>query len=1403
MKRIICLTICVFLVFSVCVYTPAFAEQPTDITVADFSKKSVAEGCGFPISDVYKKSGDFTMRWGYDDIKKDIQCDIPGFVSLSDGYLEMYIYSSAETDMPFALSLIADNPQTEVMDMYTSNASVSWKGWKKTAFKLGGSSSGFKSVGTPLEYSAITSVKISSLSDSDGTCLYFDKLIFKTQKSEDSEVVSTTKSPVKKLMLADYTDQSLVSSLGFEYSLEHSKDNEGALKYAAPNLSKKIVVQCTSDWSDYDTINIEAYSENKNNNYITMYIDQDDPAKSGGDYYSSKITCKWEGSWKNIQYEYNPEKNTSLELAIVRSPLGWDNVKGFSFDPTYGGNTVASDTVLYIKRIYLTKERTAYADNYSSDSDYIPPYHTYAIEHDIASMIKEKYEGRKSHPRIACTQEQLDRNIELIKSGKNTFLLNTYKDVLNLADIALKTPDSEYGTPDGLRLVKTEREMIRPLTVAYLVSGDKRYLERCVHAMEVAASWPDWNSARHFLCTAEMAYSFALAYDLLYYDLTESEKRMIRNAIVTHALEPAMHSWRGYIAPASLANNWQEVCGGGIGMAALAIADEPGYEGYCTEMVSQTLTTMPRGLELYAPEGMFREGNAYWQYASRFFFSYDKALYTSCGTDFGASQSAGLSNTAYTQIASSGPDGVFNYSDGGIAAERSRIAQMFWMAKLYDDKNIGTYAATGLTSGTYLDILMYDESVVSDEDWRSVMGLDYHFRGQHDDLVYIRSSWWSDEGTWLALKGGSNLASHGDLDMGQFVLDMQDTRWFVDLGSGYYEAEGYWGVGFHGTRWRHYRKRAEAHNTIVLDPDEWEDQVESGNGVITDFKTSKTGAYGFLDMSEGYDEADKVIRGFAVTNNRSDVVIQDSITTRKPTEVYQFYTTQKNIEIDKDNPRVAYLSSVDGKMIKAEITSPADAEWGTMGAVPLPTSPDPAENHLRGYSGDGFSKMFVHLKDAENPVISVYISNVFSEEDKNETHEYIPFERWDEYLDENIPTVNSISIGGIPLESFSPNSTEYSVSIGRVEDVSAEADGNITVTCTQADKVGDVALIKATDNLTGKSTVYSVAFKGAYVEINADMYQKYKIVGAAASDEPEANNIAPNTYDGDYNTRWSAENEASIVWELSDVSELDRILLSFWKGDERYTSFGISVSADGSTWEKVYDGKSSGATTSLESFDFGKTVNAKYIRYEGRGASTSTWNSILEAAFPVPMTEFADISDHWAKEDINDMRLLGLVEGVSKTEFAPDSTLTVAQFIKMIMSVGGFETSEYKGEFKDVSQSDWFAPYIQTAYDKEIIPEEMIIDGCINPNVDITREQMCAISVKWYTRYIKDYKVASTVRFADSDDISSYAKDYVGKALTMHVMRGTDSDHFSPKGASTRAQAAVVLKRLYLLQKQS
>ena len=110
-------------------------------------------------------------------------------------------------------------------------------------------------------------------------------------------------------------------------------------------------------------------------------------------------------------------------------------------------------------------------------------------------------------------------------------------------------------------------------------------------------------------------------------------------------------------------------------------------------------------------------------------------------------------------------------------------------------------------------------------------------------------------------------------------------------------------------------------------------------------------------------------------------------------------------------------------------------------------------------------------------------------------------------------------------------------------------------------------------------------------------------------------NLPANTVDNNLTTRWSANGDGQwIRYDLGSTRTVAYVRVAVYNGNSRQNRFDLQVSSDDVNWTNVRTGVlSSGTTTNEEMYDFGD-VPARYVRYLGHSATTSTFNSVTEVS---------------------------------------------------------------------------------------------------------------------------------------------------------------------------------------------
>jgi hypothetical protein len=453
-----------------------------------------------------------------------------------------------------------------------------------------------------------------------------------------------------------------------------------------------------------------------------------------------------------------------------------------------------------------------------------------------------------------------------------------------------------------------------------------------------------------------MTHAFAIAYDWLHDVWTPEQRATLQQAMVEKGLKPALKLYRARSGWTRSRHNWNQVCNGGIGMGALALAEaEPQLAG---EVLHGALESIQLAMAEFAPDGAWKEGPGYWNYATFYNVLFLGGLQTALGTDFGLSQLPAFDQTGLFPIYLTGPLGrTFNYADGGDHAPAP--PQMFWLARQFKQPVLSWYEYRAAAPSA-LDLLWFGPPGAGPK--AAGLPLDKHFRGV--EIAMLRSEWENPQALFVGFKAGDNKANHSHLDLGSFVFDAGGVRWAADLGGDDYNLPAYFG----NRRWTYYRLRAEGHNTLVINPSEAPDQNPAARAQITRFESKPERAFALADLTPAYAKlARRVWRGIALLN-RDKLLVQDEIEADKPVELWWFMHTPASVKIESDG-RTASLRQA-RVQLRAEILSPAHAKFQLMDAQPLPSSPHPegqAKNdrvrklaiHLTGISGSRLAVLLV------------------------------------------------------------------------------------------------------------------------------------------------------------------------------------------------------------------------------------------------------------------------------------------------------------------------------------------------------------------------------------------------------------------------------------------------------------
>ncbi len=813
------------------------------------------------------------------------------------------------------------------------------------------------------------------------------------------------------------------------------------------------------------------------------------------------------------------------------------------------------------------------------------------------------------HPRILATKEDFEIIKERIESDEFVSLLYLKQKeyAANLMTQPLATLDSHRG--DKLRFAREVVDRMVLLGMLYHITGNPDYVEYAQSQIEIAMK-DSVNWVNDVLQTAEMTAAMAIAYDWFYDALEPSVKEDVKNYLMSKMGKISVNYYPTVQGFARQINNWNGVCNGSYGLAAIALLDEePEFAG---SILSGAANAIALSIDELGPDGGFPEGPGYWAYQIQYIAYFLSACESALKTDFGLAELEGLKRTAFYTMHMHGPTyTAFNYADSGEGKPQTQY--FYWFAKKYGYHGLMNYANAINPAGTDFSswefkstdsfiMLWYQPTEKSPYEGVPEGGV-YHGKVP---VASLRTRWDDPNATYVGFKGGYNQVSHGNLDIGSFVLDALGQRWVSDFGSeSDYNLEGYW--DYAAGRWNFYSQRAEGHNTIVINPSKSADQNPYAHAEISEFQSENGNGYGIVDMKTAYQEhANSAMRGIALCGD--SVLVKDEIALKDSSEVLWGINTKADISLS-DDKKTAILSLFDKRM-QVSIIEPSNATFEVLPAESLSVKPIAGAKTF-----PNFSRLVTRGIYSGDVNITVQFTAFTDGESMPETFSSVsPLSEWKNgkfYISNGI--AQTVKLNGVLMEDFSPSKLGYTIALEESETVpviSAEHDRiNSSITIEQAESIGDVAKIIAVskDPRIGKM-IYTFRFEEKKSFGKPKHRSEIKVVDATAStDQPKL------SVDGRLDTCWACEGEQWLLLDLGEKQTVDVVAIAFRSGMERIAYFDIEVSDDGEAFTKVFSGEASGISNDYENFKL-HDVNARYVKIICKGSSTSAWASINEVA---------------------------------------------------------------------------------------------------------------------------------------------------------------------------------------------
>ncbi len=209
------------------------------------------------------------------------------------------------------------------------------------------------------------------------------------------------------------------------------------------------------------------------------------------------------------------------------------------------------------------------------------------------------------------------------------------------------------------------------------------------------------------------------------------------------------------------------------------------------------------------------------------------------------------------------------------------------------------------------------------------------------------------------------------------------------------------------------------------------------------------------------------------------------------------------------------------------------------------------------------------------------------------------------------------------------------------------------------------------------------------------------------------------------------------------------------------------------------------------------TLYAKWIK------SGEETDKLEEDVAPTEsQSQFADVdSNVWYFDAVKFVTDNKLMNGVSGSEFAPNSLLTRGMLVTILYRNEGEPATEEDTEFDDVEDSSYYEKAVTWAQTNGIV--NGVTGNLFAPNANITREQIATIIYRYAeVKGMNAVNMAENlIEFADSNEISEYAVSALNWAVGCGLINGKTPTTLNPQDNATRAEIATILQRFIEMNK--
>ncbi|MEK7672877.1 MAG: S-layer homology domain-containing protein [Patescibacteria group bacterium] len=246
-------------------------------------------------------------------------------------------------------------------------------------------------------------------------------------------------------------------------------------------------------------------------------------------------------------------------------------------------------------------------------------------------------------------------------------------------------------------------------------------------------------------------------------------------------------------------------------------------------------------------------------------------------------------------------------------------------------------------------------------------------------------------------------------------------------------------------------------------------------------------------------------------------------------------------------------------------------------------------------------------------------------------------------------------------------------------------------------------------------------------------------------------------------------------------------------------SFNLLPSGPGSVGVSIGAGivadLAGNSTTASNSYPFTYIDAGDLFINRGRASSVKKINNSAVGSVD-GVASFEDVQNNFAGEAIQRLHAKNIVQGRSKTKYEPDSLLSRAEALKIILLAMNYPLdTDLKNieKYSDVAKDFWYAKFIGTATKTGIAGGYK--NGSFQPDSNVTRAEVLKMLLTTMGPGLKNPKSSPFTDVA----AASWYKQFVDYAYILGLVKGRSATVFAPDEFMTRAEIAIMVDRSMLL----